>query len=267
MKPGDVRRSLWLSLKGKVLGETQVLKGEREWWLWSAHTPGEILRTRLEDFIIADDVTVTDARPDWHHYTIADADTLRHLDLGPPPPPGTWRAIPDGGMLFAGRPGMTDVWEWAMPAATTHREPSDALPSLTQDELTLARLAVGQPAIPQELGPDDLPQEAGLEQDSISFNKGCYLGQEIMARLHAMGRVRRQLLRIHGEGTPPAAGTDLQQHGKRCGEVRAAVAMPGPNSQWLGLGMLNLLGVDASTMLSLPDGRAAYFAAPREKTG
>lgn len=263
MQPGNLRRSLWLNLKGKVLGETQIIKSQDTWWLWSAYTPSESLRARLKDFIIADDVTVTDARQDWQHITIAGADTLRALDLGPPPSPGTWRTTPGGGMLFNGRPGLPHVWELALPATTTRNELPKPLPSFTPEDLTLARLSAGQPAIPQELGADDLPQEAGLEQDAISFSKGCYLGQEIMARLHAMGRVRRQLLRIRGAGTPPLPGTHLLQHGKRCGEVRAAAATRHPDSGWRGLGMVNLLGLDPAG-LDLPDGRIAHFFAPSD---
>jgi folate-binding protein YgfZ len=52
-----------------------------------------------------------------------------------------------------------------------------------------------------------LPQEAGMERSAVDFDKGCYLGQEVMARLHAMGKVQRQVLAIRWRGRislPPA---------------------------------------------------------------
>src|SRR5690606_37608011 len=64
LRHGDATWALWLTIKGKVMGETLVLRELREgsgdgvWWLWSPHTEGEALRARLEEFIIADDVAV-----------------------------------------------------------------------------------------------------------------------------------------------------------------------------------------------------------------
>jgi hypothetical protein len=107
------------------------------------------------------------------------------------------------------------------------------------------------PAIPGEFGPQDLPQEAGLETSAISFTKGCYLGQEVMARLHAMGQVRRRLVRVGGPGPAPARNVELRQNEKRVGELRAA-ADDGQGG-WLGLAMLNLLGLDPATALVTAD--------------
>jgi folate-binding Fe-S cluster repair protein YgfZ len=93
-----------------------------------------------------------------------------------------------------------------------------------------------------------------LESVAISFNKGCYLGQEVMARLHAMGQVRRRLVRITGEGAAPAAGIELRQNGKRTGEIRAIATSA--EGSWLGLAIINLLGLDPSGGLTTADGAA-----------
>jgi hypothetical protein len=109
------------------------------------------------------------------------------------------------------------------------------------------------PAIPAEFGPGDLPQEAGLETVAISFTKGCYLGQEVMARLQAMGQVRRRLVRVAGLGLAPAAGVELLQAGRRVGELRAAEHY---GTGWLGLAMVNLLGLDRAAEICLAGGGA-----------
>ena len=46
-----------------------------------------------------------------------------------------------------------------------------------------------------------IPQEGGLEREWVDFDKGCYLGQEVMARIHAMGKVRKQALAVEGGRT------------------------------------------------------------------
>ncbi len=255
MKTGEARWALWLTTKGRVTGETLVLRAaDGVWWLWSAHTDGVALNARLEDFIIADDVLVENlgtGTDGWEQLTLAgdraEAWMRGALNGVEPPIEGGWVEL-RGGVLLAGRRGLARVWDWLRPKAGA--EASDwaaaGLGELSDDALVRARLAAGVPAIPAEFGPADLPQEAGLETVAISFTKGCYLGQEVMARLHAMGQVRRRLLRATGVGTAPAAGAGLlvEAAGKRVGEIRAAI--DDGHGGWLGLAMVNLLGLDAT---------------------
>jgi folate-binding protein YgfZ len=167
-------------------------------------------------------------------------------------------------MVFAGRRGLSRVWEWLRPHGDapdgSAPRPPDSLGELSPTALHRARLAAGVPAIPGEFGPQDLPQEAGLETVAISFNKGCYLGQEVMARLHAMGQVRRRLLRVGGIGPAPAANVEIRQNDKRVGELRA-VTDDGRDG-WLGLALLNLLGLDSSASLVTADNHTVHTLDP-----
>lgn len=258
LRPGDTAFALWLTLKGKVMGESLVLKADGDaWWLWSAHTPGAALAARLEEFVIADDVIIAVGGAEWTQLTLAgDAGEswLRAAREGREPPPTGRAEAWAGGWLFAGRRGQARVWDWARPAAAIGVTAGGETSSLTEAALRLDRLAAGVPAIPAEFGPGDLPQEAGLEAVAISFTKGCYLGQEVMARLQAMGQVRRKLVRVAGAGPAPAAGGELRQAGKRVGELRAAAADDGAG--WIGLAMVNLLGLDPAAEIGLADGDA-----------
>jgi folate-binding protein YgfZ len=256
LQPGDTAFVLWLSLKGKVMGESLVLKAERDaWWLWSAHTSGAALVERLEEFVIADDVTILSGGSEWTQLTLAGEvgeAWLRVAREGREPPAAGRAEAWGGGWLFAGRRGQTRVWDWVKPAGLV--SPIEVVTALlTEAALRLDRLAVGVPAIPAEFGPGDLPQEAGLEAVAISFTKGCYLGQEVMARLQAMGQVRRRLVRVAGLGLAPAAGGELLQAGRRVGELRAAEHY---GTGWLGLAMVNLLGLDRAAEICLAGGGA-----------
>lgn len=263
MRPGGATRALWLSIKGRVLAETLALRDEGDaWWLWAAHGEGAALRRRLEEFIIADDVTVENPGDEggWEAVTLAGLAAeawLREARGGEAPPAeGAWARF-GGGFLFAGRRGRAAIWEWLRPAGGAAVWPAE-LGELHERDLVRGRIAAGVPAIPGEFGPQDLPQEAGLEEVAVSFNKGCYLGQEVMARLHAMGRVRRRLLRVAGDGAAPAAGAGLVAAGvpeKKIGELRAAV--DDGRGGWIGLAMVNLLGLDAAAVVELEGGRGA----------
>lgn len=93
--------------------------------------------------------------------------------------------------------------------------------------------------MPDDIGPADLPNEGGLESQAISYSKGCYLGQEVMARIKTMGRVRRNLIRVSGRGSPPAVPAALWRGDRREGELRSAVADAGG---FLGLALVSTAG-------------------------
>jgi len=66
-------------------------------------------------------------------------------------------------------------------------------PTLDEEELELRRIEAGVPRWGRELDERVLPAEAGLDETHISFTKGCYPGQEPVARLHYRGHVNRKL--------------------------------------------------------------------------
>ncbi|HEX5246164.1 MAG TPA: hypothetical protein VFW41_03445 [Gaiellaceae bacterium] len=75
-------------------------------------------------------------------------------------------------------------------------------PTLTPDELELRRIEAGVPRWGRELDDAILPAEAGLDETHISFSKGCYPGQEPIARLHYRGHVNRKLQVVELDDEP-----------------------------------------------------------------
>ena len=104
--------------------------------------------------------------------------------------------------------------------------PADAEASPTAMEV--ARIRAGWPAMGRELTERTIPAEiAGLVESSVSFTKGCYTGQELVARIDSRGgNVPRpvRLLEIRGDGVSPGAGITVD--GKAVGEVTSAAADP-----------------------------------------
>jgi folate-binding Fe-S cluster repair protein YgfZ len=104
-----------------------------------------------------------------------------------------------------------------------------------------------------------------LETIAVSYDKGCYLGQEVMARLKSRGKIRRHLRRVEGIGAVPALPAGLFQEGKKAGELRSAVALPAGG--YLGLALMGANPFDAGRPLSLGAEAAATvrFAVAHEK--
>jgi folate-binding protein YgfZ len=106
-------------------------------------------------------------------------------------------------------PGTVEVLDQAVSATV---EP---------DELERARIQAGVPAWGKEIDGSILPAEAGLDETHISFTKGCYPGQEPVARLHHRGHVNRRLRVLEVAAASP--GEEIEHEGKTVGRVTSAV--------------------------------------------
>lgn len=245
---------LWLNVKGKVVADSFVLNGATAdtFWVGSYFSLAGVIRERLEGFVIADDVVVEDFTAAWSGVTI----------MGE----GSWAALlaePRGGFVLRGRRGTTESAEWAFPENQREavRAQLAGLTELSADEMARRRIEAGVPAVPEDLGLGDLPNEGGLETEAISYTKGCYLGQEVMARLKSMGQVRRRLLRVAfaAEGKPPLPAA-LFLGARQVGELRS-VASDGA-SGFVGLAMVSLLHVSPGAKLAFaPDSSATITVA------
>ena len=239
---GGAVYGLWLTLKGKVLADSFVVRGAEpaEFWVGSYFSPAAVIRERLEAFIIADDVGVEDVTAEWAGVTVFGEGVA-----------AATAAVERVGVVFRGRRGKEEAVEWVFPVAESAavRAQIAGGRELEGEEMVRRRISAGVPAVPADLGPGDLPGEGGLEQDAISYTKGCYLGQEVMARLKSMGQVRRRLMRVAGPAGPGSLPAALFAGGRKVGEVRSAVS-DGAGG-WEGLAMLTLLQVSAGGGLAL----------------
>jgi folate-binding protein YgfZ len=143
---------------------------------------------------------------------------------------GTWGAI--GGVEVIAQRLPTfggDAWELLVQADRAH-EVWDALAThatpVGNQALEVARIEAGIPRWGVELHEKIIPLEAGMSW-MVAFDKGCYLGQEIIARLDTLGTPAKELRAIDlGAAEPPQPGTSITHDGKAVGDVIVAVKSP-----------------------------------------
>lgn len=237
----DAVYGLWLNQKGRVMADSFVVRGNEPgvFWLASYFSLAAVIRERLEAYIIADEVVIEDESADWRGVTVFGAVDHAALRL----------ALPES-VVFAGRRGREESIEWVFQAADEVKARTLLAQGteLSTAEMERRRVQGGIPAVPQDIGQGELPNEGGLEREAISYTKGCYLGQEVMARLKSMGKVRRKLQCVSGRGAPPPVHADLWQMARKVGELRS-VAPAGEG--YAGLALLTLMHVQPAMGLSL----------------
>jgi len=223
---------LRLNRKGRILADGFILrKDDENFLIVSYDCPPANLIALLEENVVADDVEFED-RTDGHeiislwggdHEAISSqfAFTL---------PKGNSFAATEIGLIFWGRktkPPNIDILAdeehtKALGKFLEIAEQEEVLAMVDANSLALARVESGMPAIPIEMGPTELPQECGLEDGAVDFDKGCYLGQEVMARIHSMGQVQRVLLPATiKEESPETLPVDLFLGEKKAGELKS----------------------------------------------
>ena len=248
---GGAVYGLWLNVKGKVLADSVVLRAAAgEFWVGSYFSPAAVIQERLESFVIADDVVIEDRTDTWSAVTVWGSGSGAALAAEA-------RALGTG-LVFAGRREREENAEWVFPreAAEAVRARLVGLKELEETEVERRRIAARIPAVPVDIGPGDLPAEGDLDATAISYTKGCYLGQEVMARLKSMGQVRRRLLRVAGDGLPPKLRpAELFIGERKVGDVRSAV--DDGAGGWVGLAMLSLLHMSGNATMGLSAGGAA----------
>ena len=225
---------LFLDLKGKVRADAFICQhGPESFDVISYGTEVRELEAMLYENLIADDVTLESRECEAQVVAGSAADSWMESN-GIHVPAVQGFAMSGETLSFHGRRMAGVHYDILFPSGKMPALPADCgLPN----DLELERILACIPAVPIDLGPDDLPQEGGVETIAVSFEKGCFLGQEVMARLKAMGRVNRRLYRVAGEGSPPLSGEKVFCEEEKAGDIRSCCPDLTPG-RWVGIAML-----------------------------
>jgi folate-binding protein YgfZ len=151
-----------------------------------------------------------------------------------------------GGFFVLCEPAMLDDAFARLRAAAEHVGGGE----VGEQGFELARLRAGRPRYAMDFGERHYPQEAGLTPRAVSFEKGCYLGQEVVCTLESRGHVSRELHRLELPGSDvPESGTELlDAEGRPVGSVTSAIFDP-ERGAVLGLGYVKRSAVASGTAL------------------
>jgi folate-binding protein YgfZ len=287
LAPGPERsgcRALALTRKGRIVADVHVWLRPEALWLETDAAAIAGLLEHLGGLVVADDVRLGAAGPERSLLALEGpaarevleraagravelaADAVVELEVAAAP-------------LVAAAYGETgeEAFRIAVPARGS-RGVVDALAAAgrclglvtgSAEAFEILRIEAGTPRFGAELGADVLPAEARLEA-AIAFAKGCYTGQEIVARVESRGQVRRRLagLRVEG-GAAPARGDAIDAEGVAVGEITSGCVSPACGA--IGLGFVRIPHEAPGTALRVggrPARAAALpFAAPGSAEG
>src|SRR5664279_4699638 len=136
-----------------------------------------------------------------------------------------WGDATVAAVTATGQPGVRIFCPADKASALLDRLESAGAAGASAEDARLARIENGKPRYGEDIRETSLPQET-QQMHAVSFNKGCYLGQEIVERIRAQGRVNKKLMRVVLEGGEvPAPGTKTTVDGAEA-EVTSAVVSP-----------------------------------------
>jgi folate-binding protein YgfZ len=229
LEPGQGGYAALLDRKGHLSADMRVLRlGEDEIWLDTEAETLDALRSHLEMYKIGREVEVADVSGDWAIVSLIGPAAYEVAGTGPLSPEYAHRSHQLNGIevLAVGTDLGVDLIAPAEAAASLRDALIGAGAEPVSDEAAeIARVESGRPRFGREMNTSTMPAEAGIEERAVSFTKGCYIGQETVARLHYKGKPNRHLrgLRL---SDPVPQGTPLTLGEKVVGEVGTACISP-----------------------------------------
>jgi folate-binding protein YgfZ len=271
MSTNDVNRleeqhglyAFFLTAQGRIIADANIYNLGDSLWLDTEPELREKLLAHLDKYIIADDVTLEDETGNWAVLGVEGPEALNlAVKVGGDMPQADfevkpWRdgftarvaaSVPGGVRIFvpvAGKPKLTE------------RLQELGIPQATPEDVKIVRLENGHARYGEDISERYLLQETQM-LSAASFNKGCYLGQEIVERIRSRGQVHRLLTPVRIRTTePPASGTKLRSGDKDAGEITSAAFSPALN-ETVALAYLRTENSAKGAEFTLSDGAEGY---------
>jgi len=228
LAPGEGLYAALLDRKGHMQADMRVLRtAEEELWLDTEAEALEPTRRHLEMYKIGRDVAVADVTAERAVLSLIGPRSVEIAGTAALPEHAS-EAVKIEGVecLAVGTAGGIDLIAKAADAAA----PRDALLAAVAAEIgeeaaEVARIEAGVPRFGAEMSAETMPAEAGIVERAVSFTKGCYIGQEPVARLHYKGRPNRHLRGLE-LSAPAERGAALRLGEKEVGRVGSACVSP-----------------------------------------
>jgi folate-binding protein YgfZ len=243
---GELTEAFVTNHKGRILAHLWIVPQGEELWLLSLPGNREVLKKHLQTYLLGWDAQLQDESDVSSCFCVAGPNSevaLQQMGL-----------IPMATEAVAGDASLPEVvccrWSalslpgwllWGASCALSaarERLQAAGVSEVSASVWDLLRIQSGIPQVGVDLSEDNLAQEAARTQRAISFRKGCYLGQEPIARLDAMGHTNRELrvVEVPG-GLTLQAGVTVLANGKECGQLSSVAVSALQQTAW-GMGLL-----------------------------
>jgi len=288
LRAGEGCYSAITTAKGKMESDLNIFSLTDELLLDFEPNLTEKISARLEKFIVADDVQIVDVAP---HYGLLSVqglkaqEAVRALNLFPEIPTQQLGSIKIsdatlGEIYLANNPRLgTSGFDLFVPNNSLGAVVDKLIAAAKQiggravgwTAFEVARIEAGIPRFGADMDETNIPLECGIESRAIVYNKGCYIGQEVINRIHSVGHVTRELraLRLASNlELLPKKGDKLFHAGKEAGYVSSAVKSPALNAN-IALGYVrreaNQIGHELTLRTAAGESRAKIVELPFAK--
>jgi tRNA-modifying protein YgfZ len=210
LEVGQTCEAFCTDVKGKIIDYVQVIATADHLTLLTLPGHAEWIITHLDRYIIREDVQLTDvsSRIAWYYVVGPRASARIPTDQFTVKCAVLW----PGGFLMR---------------RDAEKELETSPIEFQSTAFTALRVESGWPVYGVDFSEDHLPQEIDRDQRAISFTKGCYLGQETVARIDALGHVNKKLVLVKFSGeTVPTSGDKLSSSGQEVGVITTSCWSP-----------------------------------------
>jgi folate-binding protein YgfZ len=272
----------FVNAKGRMRSDGVILNTGAALWIDLEAGMADRVRAEMEKYIIADDVIVEDLSAHLQAGRIAGESAERLIKSLLPPadysslPKEHYQVLPfleSEGFLFRSFSAPVPSFDFWLPAPE-HPAIQLKIDQLAEEgqlqiggevDLERFRIAALIPRFGIEMDETTLPPEAGIEARAISYAKGCYLGQEVIARIKSIGHVNRVLARLRLEGAPKT-GVELVHAGRQVGKLGGCIPSPDDPNCSIGLAIIRREASEPGSLLEFPGGRALVETIHPEKS-
>jgi tRNA-modifying protein YgfZ len=221
LAPGQGRYATILNHKGKLRTDLRVLRGDDFFWIDTEAIGQAVVRHMLDTYALGRDVQWEDVGA---NHAILSLIGPAADELVEQAPPAEEHSFVDTG---AGLVVRTDLGLDLLVSSSRVEELRASLDvrPVSEEVAECLRIESGRPRLGFDMDADTIPQEAGINERAVDFEKGCYVGQETVARLHYKGKPNRHLrgLRL---SEPAERRAEILLGEKVVGKVGSACVSP-----------------------------------------
>ena len=272
---GEGNYSFLLSVQGRIQGDCYVYRRTDDLLLDTSIEQVPALMRHLDHFIIMDDVELADVSRQWTALSLAGpraGQVLATLGFSPSTP------SPENARMSNGKIGevtctLIEAYHVSVPRYELWFAPEHVLAvwetlhaaganPVGWEAMEALRVLEGTPLYGIDLNERDLPQETGQIR-ALNFNKGCYLGQEIVERIRSRGKVNRQFRQFALQGKPETLPLELHSNDQPVGRITstASLSITGV-PEVLGLGFVRVEVLERNQEIAYHGGVATALTAP-----